>query len=140
MTLYQALQNLSLFSFKRKGEIKADLSKATDSTYGVDDVTAVLKSINQFTNGGTCGTTDYYTVTTCPSGYTKKNLFVSPPTGKNCYHLGDVFDNTGSSFSPSYTTQCSSQSTDIENKIKYILDLYQLLEDTIGAVRGVQTE
>ena len=125
---------------KELEEIKADLSKATDSTYGVDDVTAVLKSINQLTNGGTCGTTDYYTVTTCPSGYTKKNLFVSPPTGKNCYHLGDVFDNTGSSFSPSYTTQCSSQSTDIKNKIKYILDLYQLLEGTVGAVRGVQTE
>ena len=121
-------------------EIKEDLSKATDSTYGVDDVTAVLKSINELTNWGSCGTTDYYTVTTCPSGYTKRNLFDTNFSGNNCYHLGDVYDSTASAFTPSYSTKCSTESADIVAKINYILDLYDLLAETISGVGDAQTE
>ena len=119
-------------------QIKEDLSKATDSTYGVDDVTAVLKSINALTKS--CGITDYYTVTTCPSGYNKKTSFDSSFSVNNCYHLGDVYDNTAILFNPSYSSKCPSESTDLENNINYILELYDLLENTMNGVGYAQTE
>ena len=96
--------------------IEADITKATDSSYGNNDISTVIESINSYTDG-TCGTKDYYAVSEnkCKSGYIK-----DASSGPTCY----VFPIN----SPKdYSSGCSSEATSLQNKIKYVSDVYNLI-------------
>ena len=86
-----------------------NIAKATDSTYGNNDIQAVIDSLNALTDNGICGTTEYYTTTTCKAGYDETGT-----NGKVC----KIFK-VGQSTAISATT-CSGSQDIINKKVAYI--------------------
>ena len=98
--------------------IEEDLSKATDSSYGNDDIQAVIDSLNTLTLS--CSPSEYYTTSSCKAGYN-----VAGTGGKKCliFKVGTSVPNTS----------CSTSATTINKKIAYInsiSDLFSTKQNT----------
>ena len=104
---------------KEFNAIEEDLSTATDSSYGNDDIQAVIDSLNTLTLS--CSPSEYYTTSSCKAGYN-----VAGTGGKKCliFKVGTSVPNTSCS---------TSATTTINKKIAYInsiSDLYSTKQNT----------
>ena len=115
--------------------VKNDISLATDSTYGDDDVTAVINSMNAITYNANniCGTLDYYTTKECPSGFNTPISFqiLSGTPQKNCYKLPQQlltlnYDNSA------YSAACQAKAEELVKKKEYLDVLLAMVGTTQG--------
>ena len=91
--------------------IEEDLSKATDSSYGNDDIQAVIDSLNTLT----LSCSEYYTTSSCKAGY-----IPNATNGNKC-----LIFKVGTSV-PVPHTSCSTSATTINQKIDYINSISSL--------------
>ena len=91
--------------------IEEDLSIATDSTYGNDNIQAVIDSLNTLT----LSCSEYYTTSSCKAGY-----IPNATNGNKC-----LIFKVGTSV-PVPHTSCSTSATTINQKIDYINSISSL--------------
>ena len=91
--------------------IEEDLSTATDSSYGIDNIQAVIDSLNTLT----LSCSEYYTTSSCKAGY-----IPNATNGNKC-----LIFKVGTSV-PVPHTSCSTSATTINQKIDYINSISSL--------------
>ena len=105
--------------------IEEDLSKATDSTYGNDDIQAVIDSLNTLT----LSCSEYYTTSSCKAGY-----IPNATNGNKC-----LIFKVGTSV-PVPHTSCSTSATTINQKIDYINSISSLFSTQKSTLATLSAE
>ena len=105
--------------------IEEDLSKATDSSYGNDDIQAVIDSLNTLTLS--CSPSEYYTTSSCKAGY-----IPNATNGNKCliFKVGTSVPNTS----------CSTSATTINQKIDYINSISSLFSTQKSTLATLSAE
>ena len=105
--------------------IEEDLSIATDSTYGNDNIQAVIDSLNTLT----LSCSEYYTTSSCKAGY-----IPNATNGNKC-----LIFKVGTSV-PVPHTSCSTSATTINQKIDYINSISSLFSTQKIKLATLSTE
>ena len=103
--------------------IEEDLSKATDSSYGNDDIQAVIDSLNTLT----LSCSEYYTTSSCKAGYIE-----NATNGNKClkFKVGTSVPNTS----------CSTSANNINEKIAYINSISSLFSTKQNTLATLSAE